>query len=96
MFGGWVVIPKNCTLTVTLSWYVPPVGHAPYSLLVQRQASTFPELDLTILPTPGNCAVLATSGLHFNGIMGGLDLAFALPNHQASQTGDDCYVQPSS
>lgn len=95
MFGGWVVIPKNCTMTVTLSWYVPPMSHAPYSLLIQRQASTFPALDLTILPTPGNCAALGTSGLHFNGIMSGLDLSFALPNHQAGQTGYNCYPQLS-
>lgn len=95
MFGGWVVIPKNCTLTVTLSWYVPPVSHAPYSLLVQRQASTFPMLDLTILPTPGNCAALGTAGLHFNSTMDGLDLSFALPNHPAGWTGDNCYPQPA-
>ncbi len=95
MFGGWVVIPKNCTMTVTLSWYVPAMSHAPYALLVQRQANTFPELDLTILPTPGNCARLATSGLHFSGIMDGLDLSFALPNHPTGQARDDCYPQPS-
>ncbi|MBO0781324.1 MAG: DUF4012 domain-containing protein, partial [Ktedonobacteraceae bacterium] len=48
MFGGWAVIPKNCSLTITLSWYVPPIGQSSYSLLVQRQSSTLPELDLTI------------------------------------------------
>ncbi|HEU5230431.1 MAG TPA: DUF4012 domain-containing protein [Ktedonobacteraceae bacterium] len=94
MFGGWVVVPKNCTMTVTLSWYVPPMKHAPYSLLVQRQASTLPQLDLTILPTPGDCAALATSGLHFSGIMDGLDLSFALPNHAPGQAGKSCYPQP--
>ncbi len=70
MFGGWVIVPKNCTMTVTVSWYVPPLGTTPYSLQVQRQAGTFPELDITILPTPGNCNVLNTAGLHFDGIMG--------------------------
>ena len=69
MFGGWVVVPKNCSMTVTLSWYVPPMGSGPYNLLVQRQAGTFPELDLTILPTPGNCALLKTQGLHFDGLI---------------------------
>src|SRR5215469_13236213 len=24
MIGGWVFVPKNCTMTVTVSWYVPP------------------------------------------------------------------------
>jgi Protein of unknown function (DUF4012) len=69
MFGGYVIVPKNCTMTVTLSWYVPPLGHGPYELFVQRQAGTFPGLDLTVLPTPGDCAVLATAGMHFAGVL---------------------------
>jgi len=67
MFGGYVVVPKNCTMTVTLSWYVPPLVHNPYALLVQRQAATFPELDLTVLASSSNCAT--TSALHFNGTL---------------------------
>jgi hypothetical protein len=92
MYGGWVVIPKNCTMTVTLSWYVPPQGTSPYALLIQRQAGTFPELDLTILPTPGNCASLKSAGLHFNGTLG-QDTLFSLP-HAQSQTKNGCYQQP--
>ncbi len=95
MFGGWVVVPKNCTMTVTVSWYVPPLGIVPYSMLVQRQAGTFPELDLTVLPTPGNCTALNTAGLHFDGIMGE-DMTFVtnsfkslLPSASAT-----CYPQP--
>jgi Protein of unknown function (DUF4012) len=89
MFGGWVVVPKNCTMTVTLSWYVPPLEQ-PYSLLVQRQAGTFPELDLTILPAPGNCATLST--LYFDGILNE-DTSFSLKNIQSK--GDAaCYPQP--
>ena len=53
MFGGYVVIPKNCSMTITLSWYVPPLTHGSYDLLVQRQASTFPSLDLTVIPSAG-------------------------------------------
>jgi len=95
MFGGWVIVPKNCTMTVTLSWYVPPSGqNTPYALLVQRQAGTFPELDLTILPTPGNCGMLDTPGLHFDGVLGE-DTSFALkkisPNEDAKA---GCYPQP--
>jgi len=96
MFGGWVIIPKNCTMNVTLSWYVPPPsGHAsPYSLLVQRQAGTFPELDLTILPTPGNCAKLNTAGQHFDGIMGE-DTTFTVPTLPPSENArSTCYPQP--
>ncbi len=95
MFGGWVVVPKNCTMTVAVSWYVPPMGTTPYTLLVQRQAGTFPELDLTILPTPGDCTALKTTGLHFDGIMGE-DMSFTTKSFKAtSQTRSTaCYPQP--
>ncbi len=90
MFGGYVVIPKNCTMTVTLSWYVPPIGHSAYNLLVQRQAGTFPELDLTVLPTPGNCATLQTQGLHVDSVLG-KDTSFTLATKKVSHA---CYPQP--
>ncbi len=95
MFGGWVIVPKNCTMTVTLSWYVPPAGHTtPYTLLVQRQAGTFPELDLTILPSPGNCGVLKTAGQYFDGILGE-DTNFALRSFPIGKNvGVGCYPQP--
>ena len=95
MFGGWVVVPKNCTMTVTLTWYVPPTGHtSPYTLLVQRQAGTFPELDLTILPTPSNCGVLKTDGQYFDGILNE-DTSFALKTVQAgADARSGCYPQP--
>ena len=95
MFGGLVIVPKNCTMTVTLSWYVPPSGpNNPYALLVQRQAGTFPELDLTILPTPGNCGTLHTAGLHFNGVLSE-DTSFSLKKIPATgKTRTECYSQP--
>jgi hypothetical protein len=95
MFGGYVVVPKNCTMTVTLSWYVPPVGHSSYELFVQRQAGTFPELDLTILPTPVDCAQLATSGVHFAGVLTE-DTLFPLKSLYSSLGGSkaSCYPQP--
>lgn len=94
MFGGYVVIPKNCTMTVTLSWYVPPIGHNAYDLLVQRQAGTFPELDLTVLPTPGNCAILQTQGLHVDRVLG-QDTSFTLAKKSSSiQASNACYPQP--
>ncbi len=94
MFGGWVVVPKNCTMTVTLSWYVPPMGQAPYTLLVQRQAGTLPELDLTILPTPGDCTALNIAGLHFDGIMG-QDMSFT-PAGLKPTAQTACYAQPGT
>ncbi len=94
MFAGLVVVPKNCTMTVTLSWYVPPIGHGPYALLIQRQAGTFPELDLTILPTPGDCAVLKTAGQHFDGVLTE-DAFFPLKaSHPPSNGQLACYPQP--
>ncbi|HLX56654.1 MAG TPA: DUF4012 domain-containing protein, partial [Ktedonobacteraceae bacterium] len=94
MFGGWVIVPKNCTMNVTLSWYVPPMGKS-YSLLVQKQAGMFPELDLTILPTPGDCASLGVSSLHFDGIMNE-DMSFAMPQFKPAPHTNSagCYPQP--
>jgi hypothetical protein len=82
-------------MTVTLSWYVPPTGHTTlYTLLVQRQAGTFPELDLTILPTPGNCGVLKTAGQYFDGILNE-DTSFALKTVLAgADVRSGCYPQP--
>ena len=91
MFGGWVVVPKNCTMNVTLSWYVPPAGNSRYSLLVQRQAGMFPELDLTILPTPGDCAALRLTPFHFDGVMGE-DMSFTPTVWHSGPAG--CYPQP--
>jgi hypothetical protein len=93
MFGGWVVIPKNCTATVSLSWYVPPMRQSPYTLLVQRQSSTFPELDLTLLPTPGDCTDMKTVGRHFDLVMSSRDMLFSL---QPLRTGTSCYAQPTA
>ncbi|GAC1568092.1 MAG: hypothetical protein NVS3B14_16170 [Ktedonobacteraceae bacterium] len=94
MFGGWVIVPKNCTMNVTLSWYVPPLGKN-YALLVQKQAGMFPELDLTILPTPGDCASMGIASYHFDGIMGE-DMTFSPPRIKlappSGSTG--CYPQP--
>lgn len=89
MYGGWVVVPKNCTMNVTLSWYVPKLSAQPYSLLVQRQAGTFPELDLSILPDAADCANLGTTGLHFNGILV-KDSSFTVPAYHA-QGQQHCY-----
>jgi hypothetical protein len=91
MFGGWVIVPKNCTMTVSLSWYVPPMGKGVYSLLVQRQASTFPLLDLTVLPTPRTCSTLKTAGFHVQTVMSGQDQLFTLPTSSSGrQTNTAC------
>jgi Protein of unknown function (DUF4012) len=92
MYGGWINIPKNCTLNVALSWHVPPQGNQPYSLMFQRQSSTFPDLDLTILPTPGSCSKLQTTGMHFSGVLSGADMLFTPPKTQGgSSTNGACY-----
>jgi hypothetical protein len=55
MYGGLVIIPKNCSLTLTLSYYVPSVAGHSYDLLVQRQTGTFPNLDVNITYTETVC-----------------------------------------
>ena len=91
MYGGWVIVPKNCTMTVNLSWYVPPMSQHGYSLLVQRQAGTFPELDLSILPDAANCASLGTTGMHYDGILA-KDTSFVPPVYKSAKQGDQgCY-----
>jgi hypothetical protein len=94
MYGGWVIVPKNCTMNLTLSWYVPALSAQPYTLLVQRQAGTFPELDLSILPDAANCAQLKTTGLHFDKTLTS-DASFALPAYSASQGKQNCYPRAS-
>ena len=94
MFAGYAIIPKNCTLTLTLSWYVPPMSHT-YDLLVQRQAATFPELNLTILPTPDNCSGLKTQGLYVDRVLSE-DTSFVLSTMtKVEKSGNtNCYTQP--
>ncbi|HEY7417489.1 MAG TPA: DUF4012 domain-containing protein [Ktedonobacteraceae bacterium] len=89
MFGGWVVIPKNCTATITLSWYVPAVTQgAPYALLVQHQASTTPQFTLDVQPASNTCpdgkALVVNNELK-------QDTAFTLERSQSSSnTTDAC------
>jgi len=50
MWGGLTVTPKNCTSSITLSWYVPHVvrhiaGQSPYALLVQKQGGYLGQLE---------------------------------------------------
>ena len=90
MYGGWVIVPKNCTMTVTLSWYVPPLSEKNYTLLIQRQAGTFPELDVTVLPPSGSCM----PGKYFNGVMGE-DVSLILNTLPAqSDRNTNCDPQP--
>lgn len=90
MFGGWVVIPKNCTMKVTLSWYVPPISHNPYTLQLQAQASVYSPLDLTIRPMPGTCISNQGYPFHFSNVMDGEDMTFTI-----KQQGSKCTLLSS-
>ena len=81
MFGGWVVIPKNCVMKVTLSWYVPPASHQAYSLLLQTQASVYGPLDLIIQPAQKTCVPKQGNALHFSKVMDGEDMSFTIQRH---------------
>src|SRR5258706_6095094 len=65
------------------------------TLLIQRQSATFPDLDLTILPTPGDCAALKTQGMHFEGVLSGVDPTFTGKTFDPkTRNGAGCYLQP--
>jgi hypothetical protein len=83
MFGGWVIIPPNCKMTVTLSWTVPAMSKDGYSLMFQPQASVDPQVDLTVKST--SCS---SGDAHFSGIMNGQDTMFNL-----KQQGTSCSLQ---
>ncbi len=80
MFGGWVVIPKNCTMKVSLSWYVPPLSEQPYRLLVQAQAGITFSLELTIESAIDGCAPHQGDRQHFSQVMSGVDRSFSFNN----------------
>jgi hypothetical protein len=83
MYGGWAVVPKNCTLTFSLSWTSPPAtGNHPYSLLIQRQAATFPKVNLTIHPAPGTCS----APLQYSGTMDDQDQLFTIQQDSSRST----------
>jgi hypothetical protein len=53
MWGGLTETPKNCTSTITVSWYVPHEvhkvnGQPTYTLLVQKQSGYSPTIELNI------------------------------------------------
>jgi hypothetical protein len=53
MWGGMTETPKNCTSTITVSWYVPHAvqkvnGQPTYSMLVQKQSGNSPTIELNI------------------------------------------------
>ena len=94
MFAGYLVVPKNCTLTATVSWYVPPMGTVPYQLLIQRQSGTFPEWDLSLMPPTGDCASISSTGTYFNGTLT-QDQSFQLKSPQQTLAHDNsCYPGP--
>jgi Protein of unknown function (DUF4012) len=83
MFGGWVVIPKNCVMKVTLSWYVPPTSQHLYSLLLQAQASVYAPLDLTVQPAQKTCVPADGNSLHFSDVMNGGDMTFTVERQKS-------------
>ncbi|WP_220194176.1 DUF4012 domain-containing protein [Ktedonospora formicarum] len=94
MFAGYLVVPKNCTLSASVSWYVPPMGKDPYQLLVQRQSGTFPELDLSLLPPSGNCASLSSQGVYYNGPLTQDRLFQSKSPTNAVANNNNCYPGP--
>ena len=78
MWGGWVIMPPNCTATITLSWYVPneaapgrtiEAGQSPYQLLLQRQSGTFNLYNITITPASDAASAQGTQTMNANGTL---------------------------
>jgi hypothetical protein len=74
MFGGWVVIPANCTLKVSLSWTVPAMSQHGYGLMFQAQAGIATNLDLTV-QTP----TCSSGNLHYASTLHGQDMIYNVP-----------------
>jgi hypothetical protein len=71
MFGGWLVIPPNCTLKVSLSWTVPAMSQHGYGLMFQAQAGMATNLDLTI-----NTPTCSSGNLHYADTLHGQDMMY--------------------
>jgi hypothetical protein len=71
MFGGWLVIPPNCTLKVSLSWTVSAMSQHGYGLIFQAQTGMATNLDLTI-KTP----TCSSGNLHYASILHGQDMMY--------------------
>ena len=84
MWGGLTETPKNCTSTISLSWYVPHAvkniaGQSPYALLVQKQGGYIPSIELTI-----DASALRLKGMKPFAYKGNLsaDKTFAMPTRR--------------
>jgi hypothetical protein len=80
MFAGWVIVPKNCVMKVTVSWTVPPLSPN-YNLLVQAQAGIDTKLNLTI-----NTASCSSKALQYTGTLHGENAQFNVQNGGSSCT----------
>jgi hypothetical protein len=94
MFGGYVTIPINCTATVTLTYYVPNVAlpsskvaaSAPaYTYIIERQAGTYINMDITIKPASA-VAAEATQPVRSKGTLGA-DITLTVARLKPQQAG---------
>nr|MBA3826274.1 hypothetical protein [Ktedonobacterales bacterium] len=59
MFGGLVVLPRNCATTLELQWHVPHIGGKAtaqaqnYTIEIQRQSGTLPNYNLVVQAADG-------------------------------------------
>ncbi|BCL81257.1 DUF4012 domain-containing protein [Ktedonobacteria bacterium brp13] len=83
MFAGWVMIPKNCVMKVSLSWTVPPLGTNGYQMLWQAQGGMDTNLDLSI--SDAACSG-SGSNLHYTGTLHGQNTMFSVQKGNAGCT----------
>ncbi|HEX4208681.1 MAG TPA: DUF4012 domain-containing protein [Ktedonobacteraceae bacterium] len=84
MFAGWVMIPKNCVMKVSLSWTVPPLGTNGYQMLLQAQGGIDTNVNLSI----SDAACPSSSNLHYASTIHGQNTMFSV-----QKSGSSCTLQ---
>jgi uncharacterized protein DUF4012 len=86
MYGGYVVVPRHCTATITLDYFVPNVAlpaatigaRAPaYSYIIERQAGAPVTVSVHIQPATG-VAEESTKPVQVNAALA-MDMTFTVP-----------------
>ena len=85
MFAGWVMIPKNCVMKVSLSWTSPPLSTNGYQMLLQAQGGIDINENLSI--SDAACSG-SGSNLHYTSTLHGLNTMFSV-----QKSGSSCTLQ---
>ncbi|WP_151757247.1 DUF4012 domain-containing protein [Dictyobacter vulcani] len=84
MFAGWVTVPNNCVMKVSLSWSVPSLGSHAYQMLLQAQGG----LDVNENIAISDAACPGNSDLHYVKTIHGQNTMFSI-----QKKGVNCTLQ---